>query len=203
MKYGRLTVTDKFIVKHGRKSYLTICDCGKEKYNFLADLRAGRVKSCGCFRNEQNLKRSTKHNQANSKGATRAYSTYHSMLDRCYNEKCSMYHRYGGRGIVVSERWKNDFKKFFEDMGEPLAGMSLDRVDNDGPYSKENCKWSTVAEQSRNRSTNIFVFFNGEKQILKDAAILADVNYRHANKLIKNGMSFDEAVAYIKRPRIK
>ena len=80
------------------------------------------------------------------------YRTWATMIDRCYNKKDSNYHNYGGRGIVICKRWLSSFRNFINDMGEkPSASHSIDRINNDGNYKPSNCKWSTRAEQVRNR----------------------------------------------------
>lgn len=94
------------------------------------------------------------------------YNVYNSMLIRCYNPKHKYYPIYGGRGIVVCERWKNSFLAFYEDMGPRPEGMTLDRKDGNGPYSKDNCRWATIIEQNNNLSTNVFIEYQDKRMTL-------------------------------------
>ena len=107
------------------------------------------------------------------------YNIYKCMKSRCLNPKSISYYRYGGRGIKVCDRWMESFEHFLEDMGKrPSALHSIDRIDNDGDYSPENCKWSTKKEQADNRSTNDIVTFRGVEDTLKNHAIKSVIKYR-------------------------
>lgn len=100
---------------------------------------------------------------------SKIYRVWCGMRERCNNKAHKGYSRYGGRGIFVCERW-NSFANFLEDMGLPPEGYTLDRIDNDGPYCKENCRWATYFTQAANRSNNVFVALHGETMILAEAA---------------------------------
>ena len=141
VKYNKLEAIKEIGVdKSRRKLYLFKCDCGHEKVAAAIDVRANRVKSCGCL--------SKKH----GKFGTRIYSVWRNMINRCYNEKNDSYINYGARGIKVCERWKSSFINFYEDMGDkPSAKHQLDRIDNDGDYDPSNCRWVTPSENCLNR----------------------------------------------------
>ena len=127
-----------------------ICDCGKQHFVRSDSLRDGSVKSCGCLQKEIAKRHNTQHKMAK----TSIYKRWQQMIQRCENPKDPSYKNYGGRGILVCERW-NEFKRFLEDMGERPAGLTLDRENNDGNYEPKNCRWATRKEQNQNKRNNV------------------------------------------------
>lgn len=142
-KFGRLTVKKQ----NGRDKYGAIlweceCDCGNIKTVRGIDLRNGGTKSCGCLNRDIH----TTHGMVNAL----EYRCWAGMLTRCNNSKVKEYKNYGGRGICVCKEWYK-FENFFKDMGKRPGGYTIERKDNDGDYTPDNCSWETMVTQARNK----------------------------------------------------
>lgn len=157
-KLGKLTVLERAPNnKLGDAMWLCACECGKTKVIKGVQLRKTNqpTRSCGCMQIENMVKASIKAHTTHGHtvgGTTPEYRAWCKMKERCCNTKNKDFPDYGGRGITVCARWLNSFENFFSDMGlKPSPDHSLDRVNVNGPYSPDNCRWATKLEQAQNK----------------------------------------------------
>ena len=164
MVFGKLTVLSRAENGTGRKvRWSCLCACGGMSVVHGGNLRRGHTKSCGCY----GASRKVKHGMA----GTPEYRVWWSMKDRCDNPRYFRFKDYGGRGISVCHSWSDSFAVFLKDMGKrPSPKHSIDRIDNGGDYTPDNCKWSTMKEQHRNKRTNRLLTHNGKTQTVADWA---------------------------------
>jgi hypothetical protein len=154
---GRLTVIRRAGSKNTFVTWLVRCTCGNEKVLRGHDLRKGKLQCCGCTSKERQRAKVTRHGMTHS----RTWNSWLSMRQRCESPGDPSYHRYGGRGIRVCDRW-GSFETFLADMGERPPGKTLDRKDVDGPYEPGNCRWATGSEQALNRRSNRLISYAGQ-----------------------------------------
>jgi hypothetical protein len=132
---------------------------------------------------------------------TREYECWASMKGRCLTPSCTGFEDYGGRGIKVCDRWLHDFGAFLKDMGPRPLSHSIHRLDNDGDYTPENCKWATAAEQAREKRSNVYLEFGGERLIKADWARRFGMSRWSFREQLNKGRTLAELVAAHKLPR--
>jgi len=164
--FGRLMVISRSNNSGKHTMWLCRCNCGVETVVSSNNLRSGNTRSCGCYRKEYISKKNTIHGMRR----TRTYMKWCGMIRRCTNKNTDRYERYMGRGITVCDSWRK-FENFFNDMGECPAGLTLGRINNDGNYGPDNCRWETKQQQSYNTSRTRRITFRGETKSLEEWCI--------------------------------
>lgn len=172
------------------------CECGNITYVRTNNLTSGNVKSCGCLHKIGN----PKHNKC----YTRLYRIRAKIIRRCFVEDDPAYPNYGGRGITMCEEWKNSVDAFINwaYANGYSDDLSIDRIDNNGNYCPENCRWSDRKEQSNNRRSNRYFTYNGKTKTLKQWCEEIGIPYKRTCSRIYNGWSFEEAISYRNDARI-
>jgi hypothetical protein len=198
LKVGRWTVVE-FVRRFttGKTLWLCVCECGTSKEVDGASLRRGGSLSCGCLARDLAKERSTTHDGSR----TKMYRTWGSMLTRCCHPKSKDWPKYGGRGIVVCDRWRKSFADFYDDMGDKPPDHQLDRINNDGPYSPENCRWVTAKQNSRNRRDSIFLTLNGETLHINEWAERLGVRCGALRSRLDDGWSIERTLTEPLAPR--
>lgn len=179
-RFGRLTVIEKAPAKQGCENavWLCKCDCGNSSVVQSQSLRSGRTRSCGCYQKEKITKMLLVHGQAKG-NQTRLYKIYHGIKNRCLKEKDPSYKRYGHKGITICEEWRNSFEAFYEwAMSHGYSDdLTIDRIDSNGNYCPENCRWVTYKVQNNNTSRNHLITYNGKTQTLAQWAEEMGIKY--------------------------
>lgn len=168
--FGKLTVLQKTRSRLDRKEWKCECVCGNQTWVATNRLNSGITTSCGCRKKQTALENSKKYGFKTVHGMTktRVYKIWSSMIERV-QPKYKNKERYYDRGIRICDRWKT-FENFYKDMGDPPHGASIDRIDVNGDYCPENCRWASSKTQQNNRTNTRYLNVNGEKIPLMEFA---------------------------------
>lgn len=196
-KFNRVTVVGPQVRMNGwaDKRWTCVCDCGKTMFVTGTKLKNGSSKSCGCLSVEKTIERSKTHGMSK----TKVFWIWNSMHQRCKNPNNKNYERY--KHFAPPSRW-DSFENFYEDMGDPPEGMSIDRINNLEGYSKENCRWATPAEQTGNTKRSISVTVAGKRVCLKEACAITGTPYHRTVKRVRKGSDVYQELG-IEKPRPK
>lgn len=197
LRFGRLVVqhlVNSRVAKDGkpRRRWLCQCDCGNTIIASTQDLRKGDVKSCGCLKRDETIKRMTTHGSSH----TKLYNIWKAMRKRCRNVHNSDFDRYGGRGISVCAEWDSSFESFrdwalahgYED------GLTIDRIDVNKGYCPDNCRFCSMKSQANNRTSNVIVEFDGRSHTIKEWSEITGIPYSRLYMRLKKGWPVERAL---------
>ena len=174
-----------------KKMVLCRCDCGQERGVLFCTLKNGTSLSCGCLRDELFIKRSARHMLC----STPEYKIWVGIRSRCNSPSATAYHHYGGRGITICDAWMSDFMVFLSDMGKkPGPKHQIDRINVNGNYSPENCRWVTATVNANNRRNNVRYDFNGVSLTASEWARQADMPLKCLAWRLKAGWGMARAL---------
>lgn len=192
-RFGRLFVIDRDHNphrKHRASFYECECDCGKRVVVRHDHLRGGLSTSCGCLRNELHRRRLVTHGRTSAP----EYGVWSKIRGRCRNPFDAAFDDYGGRDITLDPRW-DDFAAFYRDMGpRPSSEHWIERRDNDGPYSPDNCYWATKNEQANNKRNTVWIEYRGRQITLTDAVRLTGFRRKTLRERIRRGWTGEQII---------
>lgn len=192
-RFGRLVVLQQAEQSQsGDIRWLCQCDCGKITTVRGSCLRSGHTQSCGCYQRERTGNANRRHGETDS----RIHHEWAAIKARCYNPKNKRYNRYGGRGITLCPEWRESFEAFryWALANGYRDDLTIDRIDNDGNYCPENCRWATQKEQQNKRSNTKKVEYKGETRSLKQWAEKYGIRYATFYRRLRDGWSFEDAL---------
>lgn len=196
-----LTVVDAYMrITEGKprqRYFLCKCRCGNEKLVHGDGIRKQRIKSCGCWKSVVDSRKAKEMGDSNFKhglSRSRIYKIWDAMLYRCFNENDRSYDNYGGRGITVCKEWLS-FDKFYEDMKDGYTDdMTIERIDVNGNYEKNNCKWITMLDQQNNKRNTVYIEFDGKNMTINEWAKLIGVSRGAIYQRLKAGKPIEKVL---------
>lgn len=198
-KYGRLTALEYLYTNKRRKAvWLCKCDCGNIVQVSSEKLSTGNTKSCGCLHSDKSkekikilIKKQTKYTRKFEKELS---IIFNQMKQRCYNKKCKAYKNYGERGIKICDEWLDDFNSFYlwSTKNNFNSNLSIDRIDVNGNYEPNNCRWITNLEQQNNKRNNKYLEFNGQKHTYAEWSRILNIPSSTISDRIKRGYDTEQ-----------
>ena len=191
--FGRLTVIERADDRNGVTAWLCKCDCGNETVAYAHHLKCGDTKSCGCLFEELNHKTAVKHGMSEDP----LYNRFTKIVSRCESPTNPEYKNYGGRGISVCEEWRRNFKAFYEWSMQNgyREDLTIDRIDVNGNYEPNNCRWVDRVAQANNTRSNHFIEYNGERKTIAEWGRKLGISYSTLwGRLKKHKWSMDGAI---------
>jgi len=196
-RFGRLLVLSKSEIrtKDNRTQWNCVCSCGNKVLAENRTLTSGKKKSCGCLKLDSSLKNiKGVSNKTHNMSRTRIYKIWNALVQRCKTKSNQRYSSYGGRGITVCQEWYK-FENFYRDMKNSYKdNLTIDRIDNNKSYYKENCKWSSQKEQANNRSNNHILEHKGEKRNITQWSEKLGIPRKTIYWRIKKGWDIDRVL---------
>ncbi len=192
-RFGMVTVLFFNGSENNNRIWKCICDCGNVVKKTTKQLHGGKSDSCGCLQ-KNILSQRNKNNALHGLSRHPIYKVWSSMMHRCYSEIDKSYNDYGGRGIIVCERW-HKFENFYEDVvGGYKKGLQIDRENVNGNYELSNFRWATTIEQARNKRNNIYIEYEGEVYFMSDLAKQFNILPETVNSRLKRSYSIKDAL---------
>lgn len=181
--FGRLSVSDENYLNGKKRMWLCKCECGNEKYIKAESLKNGRTNSCGCLYDETRGSSNKKHGL----WASSLYWVFSMMKRRCFAKTDRSYKHYGGRGITICQEWLDDFKSFYDwSMANGYKiGLDIDRIENNGNYSPDNCRWTTRKVNQNNRRVSLRVEYNGKLCTMDELELMHGIPAQRISHRIK------------------
>ena len=191
-EYGRLKVLQRAENRAGRVCWRCLCECGTIKDIPAKTLLNGTAQSCGCLQKERASEANGKHRMRK----TRLYEIWYGIKRRCEDQNREAYKDYGGRGIIVCPEWRDSFEAFRD---WALAngyqeGLTIDRINVNGGYEPENCRWITMEQQQRNRTNSRFLTFNGETHTLAEWAEITGIRWGTIKARLNSGWTTERTL---------
>lgn len=188
-RYGKIVVLERAENRGKKTMWKCICDCGNYTITGASELRSGTTKSCGCLKFES-------RNSTHGLRKTRLYGIWCKMKDRCLREKNPAYKWYGGRGITICKEWLDDFTNFYNWSMQNFYddNLSIDRIDVNGNYEPDNCRWIPLEEQALNTRNTKFLTYKGETKTVSEWCEITGIKKTTMLNRIRLGFTPEECI---------